>query len=105
MLETKCAPSISISSSRAGRRPCLKTLALPEDPAPRIPWRVLSLPTPVLARDNQEARDAKEDPPYSKIGLDNGSTGRVGGENIAVCSMRSSKNGAQGRVEIGRAHV
>lgn len=96
---------ISVSSSRAGRRQRLKTLALPEDPTPRIPWRVLSLPAPVLARGGQEAAAAKEDPPFTKSEFDNGSTTRVGGENTAVCLLRSSHGATTAMSVDGRSFV
>lgn len=106
--ETRPSSIIAVSSSRACRRPCHKTTApLLEDPTPRIPWRVLSLPTssptPVLVGDGQQATAVKEDPCCKKTELvpsdDNNSstptTKRINGENTTVCCVRSSTgNGA-----------
>lgn len=102
------APSISaVSSSRAGRRPCLKTFALPEDPTPRIPWRVLSLPVSVVARENGQEATPYKNSKIEFVSSDDNSgmtitttTRLVNGENTAVCWMRSS-NGAPAAVLVG----
>lgn len=103
MPERGARSTISVSSSRVGgRRPCLKKFALSEDPTPCIPWRVLSLPNPALARGGEEAVAAEEDSPLSKNEFDNGSTTRANGENTAVCWVHSSSSNRGAPTAMGK---
>ena len=103
----KSGPSIisvsslpAVSSSPASRRPCLKLIS-PEDPFPRIPWRVISLPTPALAQGGQEAAAAEEDQTFPQNEFDKGNTTTATGEHSSAGSLEPSKGISMGRTGLG----